>query len=606
MLFPERMMRVEIFLEEDHLYSELEAIGKTGLLHIDRRNSRPLFYRQYDRAEKLLTLVEGYLSFLKLGPGHKTVAVSVDSAGEILAGIETDISSVAPEINRLANAENALEQEENLLHGAEDFCRAFREETDPEHLAETLGFVAFKAVTLPSDRIETLMIALKRYDPLILYAPLTQGSAAVILLYDPDLEPHMKTAISKLEGTELPRRYFLPQTRENAKKEREKLRKLFAETAARYGTLLQTYHAQLRHLVGIFGAQSALEEHESGYRLSGWIPRRETERFRNALKHAQIRFSPAGDDAPVRLSTPGIFRPFETMIRGFSYPAYNEINPTVPFAVAFIVMFGAMFGDVGHGLVLMLLGAGVRQYRKSYRDLGNIYILAGGGSVLFGFFYGSVFGMHHWISPLFFSPEERVDLSIYTGIAIGIFFITFSFLLNIYSLSKRRAFGSLLWGEGGILWLLIYWLAIGTLVKSLVFRLPVSLELSLLGGMILPAVILPIFRKGDPFQNFLAMLIRIFEYAVNTISFARLGAFALAHGALFLALFSVADILSNTPESRGIGYWFILVLGNLFIIGLEGVVVTIQTLRLEYYEFFKRFFRGGGRPYTPYRLENEG
>jgi V/A-type H+-transporting ATPase subunit I len=197
-----------------------------------------------------------------------------------------------------------------------------------------------------------------------------------------------------------------------------------------------------------------------------------------------------------------------------------------------------------------------------------------------------------------------VDLSIYTGICIGIFFISLSFFLNIFSLLRRKAFSSLVFGEGGILWMLNYWLAIGISIKAMVFRLPVSSELLLLGGLVLVVATMLVIRKGNPFQNLFATMIRLFEHAVNTISFARLGAFALAHGALFLALFSLADIVSD-PQIHGPGYWFIILLGNLFIIGLEGVVVTIQTLRLEYYEFFKRFFRGGGHPYTPYRLESE-
>jgi len=151
--------------------------------------------------------------------------------------------------------------------------------------------------------------------------------------------------------------------------------------------------------------------------------------------------------------------------------------------------------------------------------------------------------------------------------------------------------------------LLIYWLAIGIMVKALVFELPVTVELSILGGVVLLLLALLLLRRKGIVETLLDTVIRVFEHAVNTVSFARLGAFALAHGVLFLALFSVADILAHA-DMKSPGYWFIIILGNCFIIVLEGVVVTIQTLRLEYYEFFKRFFKGGGVPYSPYRLEN--
>ena len=87
----------------------------------------------------------------------------------------------------------------------------------------------------------------------------------------------------------------------------------------------------------------------------------------------------------------------------------------------------------------------------------------------------------------------------------------------------------------------------------------------------------------------------------NTISFLRVGAFALAHGALFMAVFSIAQIISES-HGESFFYWLAIIIGNSVIIVLEGVVVTIQTLRLEYYEFFKRFFKGGGLPYQPYTI----
>jgi V/A-type H+-transporting ATPase subunit I len=266
-------------------------------------------------------------------------------------------------------------------------------------------------------------------------------------------------------------------------------------------------------------------------------------------------------------------------------------------------MFGAMFGDVGHGLVLMAAGYIAGKKFPLYRDMGNIYIMAGGGSVVFGFFYGSIFGFHDIIPHLLYSPVAEVELGIYTGIIIGVLFITFSFALNIFSLAKRRDISSLLWGEGGILWFLIYWLAIGITIKTVILKMPARTEIIILSFFLLLLFTILLVEKRSFAETLLDTMIGIFEHAVNTISFARLGAFALAHGALFLALFSIADIISQT-DMHNPWYWLIIVLGNCFIIVLEGVVVTIQTLRLEYYEFFKRFFKGGGTPYKPFRLKD--
>jgi len=602
MLFPERMLRVEVAIPETWLYHELEAIGESGLLHVDRGDVRTLFYELHSRAEKLLITTEGFLRFLEIEPLRPNPVQLGEDLPETLSQIESEIAQIAPEINRIANGFKRVEKEETTLASAASFTEALQSDIDIGSITRELSFIGFKAVILPAEHIETLIIALKRYDPLIVYAKLSEGSAAAALFYDFEDEVHMQTAVSKLEGSEVARDYFLPEKREEVAAVRNTFETAWHAAKKEYGETLLHAYARLKRLVGIFGIQSALQKVGNDYLLKGWVPKREAGRFEAALQHAKVEFSPAGDDAPVLLKTPAILRSFETLIKGYSYHAYNEINPTVPFALAFLVMFGAMFGDVGHGLVLMAAGALVGKRWPNYKDLGNIYILAGAGSVLFGFFYGSFFGFHNLVPHLFFSPVEHVELSIYTGIAIGIFFITLSFLLNIYSLVRRREFSSLLLGEGGILWLLIYWLAIGIAVKALIFELSVTVELSILGGMVLFLFILLLVRKGAVVETLLDTVIQIFEHAVNTVSFARLGAFALAHGALFLALFSVADILAHADMTSP-GYWFIIILGNCFIIVLEGVVVTIQTLRLEYYEFFKRFFKGGGTPYNPYRLE---
>jgi V/A-type H+-transporting ATPase subunit I len=88
----------------------------------------------------------------------------------------------------------------------------------------------------------------------------------------------------------------------------------------------------------------------------------------------------------------------------------------------------------------------------------------------------------------------------------------------------------------------------------------------------------------------------LISFLSNSLSYVRVGAFAVAHGGLSGVILILAEMIGPT---RGIGYWVVLVLGNLFIIGFEGMIVGIQTLRLEYYEFFSKFFKGGGARYTP-------
>ena len=602
MLFPERMVRVEISIPKEHLYRAIEDIGRSGVLHIDRSEEKEFFHELQSRAAKLLNTLEGYIDTLGLEVAKRESVQRVDDYARFLSEAEKFLSQVAAPIESLANRRKELKESLASLKLAEEFSGALKSDIDVEQVVSKVEFAGVKALILASESVELFMLALKRYDPFIVYAPYSPGSVAMLLFYDRLDEAHMLNAIAKMEAKEIERENFTEKKRREVERLKSEVDSLYEKICGRYGKELLDLYSKIKRAIEIFAVRSALVKVGDRYFLYGWVPKKSAKSFADALKYLDISFTKAKEDAPVLLKTPKILKPFETLIKSFSYPKYNEINPTIPFSFAFIVMFGAMFGDVGHGIVLALVGFLVSRYYTKYEDLGRVYILAGMGSMLFGLFYGSFFGFHDIIPHLLFVPVENVNLSIMTGVAIGIFFITVGFLLNIYSLARRRELSALFLGEGGVLWLLIYWFAIGVAVKALIFEMPVIYELYILGAMFTLLLVLLLIKKREYSQTVLDALIQMFEQAVNTISFARLGAFALAHGALFLALFSIADILSKA-DTKGVGYWFIIVLGNCFIIVLEGVVVTIQTLRLEYYEFFKRFFRGGGKPYNPFILE---
>ena len=148
---------------------------------------------------------------------------------------------------------------------------------------------------------------------------------------------------------------------------------------------------------------------------------------------------------------------------------------------------------------------------------------------------------------------------------------------------------------------MIYWYILGILVKVFVFRTNIFYDLILLGLMLFTVFIFIYIKSRSITESFINLMREILESITNTVSFIRLGAFALAHSTLFLAVFTVARFL-ETEKGGGFFYWLIIVAGNIFIIILEGIIVAIQTLRLEYYEFFKRFFEGGGTPYRPFKI----
>jgi V/A-type H+-transporting ATPase subunit I len=373
-------------------------------------------------------------------------------------------------------------------------------------------------------------------------------------------------------------------------------------------TLADEFRERLQNIENSLDALHAFEEARSSLRevnakllLEGWIPQKKAKAFGSNITHATVTFQPLEGEAPVLLQTSAMFKPFEKLISSFAHPRYGEINPVVPFAFSFLLLFGIMFGDVGHGLILALLGWAVKRYSPKYADMGQIYFLSGISSTFFGFLYGSVFGVHHLLPDLLFTPIENIQSTIIFSIGIGIAIITLSFLLHMATAIKRRELSLLFVSEGSVLWLLVYWFIIGIAVKLLVYKMDITYEVIILSLLLLSIFILMIRKTREKTQAVIDLLRELMDTVTNTISFLRVGAFALAHGALFMAVFSIARIISES-QGESFFYWLSIIVGNSVIIVLEGVVVTIQTLRLEYYEFFKRFFKGGGLPYRPYTL----
>jgi len=244
-------------------------------------------------------------------------------------------------------------------------------------------------------------------------------------------------------------------------------------------------------------------------------------------------------------------------------------------------------------------------------------------STFFGFLYGSIFGFEHIIPALWFNPMENISYFMQVTVGFGIIIISIGLILNIINSIMNRDYKRGIFGEFGVMGLIFYWGCIGLAIMYLSTG---KIQTNL--GYILFILFLPllmIFLK-DPLFNLYHRIIHksnlsifpenigiylmesfievndvIIGFLSNTVSFIRVSAFALAHAGLFLAVFALANTLQQVKGGI-VWYWVIMILGNLAIIIIESVVVTIQTIRLEYYEFFSKFFKGGGEIYRPVKI----
>lgn len=365
---------------------------------------------------------------------------------------------------------------------------------------------------------------------------------------------------------------------------------------------------------------------EKTYLMSGWLPENRHELFVAAIRKTTnnrciIRETPAEKvssvkdgnvQVPVKLKNPRFFRPFELLTKTYSLPAYKTIDPTPFLGISFLLMFGMMFGDVGQGLILALLGAflALRMKKAGIRNAGLLVLYAGGISVIYGFLFGSFFGIEGLLPTIWVKPMDSIQTLFKAVIYFGIGMITISIVINMVNGLLTHNILGCIFDKAGLLSGLLYWSAIVVVTRTILSKTEASVPvlvpaLILITGVLLflhePIVHLLKGKKAFPkgvtsgLMGGLVELLDIFlGFLSNTVSFIRVAAFGLAHAGLFMAIFSLSESVSNIVAST-----LIQIFGNIFIIALEGLIITIQALRLEFYEFFVRFFRATDSEYTP-------
>lgn len=341
--------------------------------------------------------------------------------------------------------------------------------------------------------------------------------------------------------------------------------------------------------------------------LQGWVPANRLSQIEATLKqHLALPFliasrPPRADErhlVPVPLQNRGLLKPFAVLVQQYGVPRFGEFDPTILFAVTFAAMFGMMFGDIGHGAVIVLVGL---MLRKRIGAFTYLFVLAGAASILFGFLYGSIFGVEHWIQPLWIAPMSDPIYMLTVALGWGVAFLTLGSAIAITNRLRSDDQAGAIFGPGGVLPLLLYFALLIGLINLANGK---GFPLVATAVIVLALVLLVAYQwqaSDAPFsERFMTVLIETFEivngYITSSLSFLRVAAFSLNHVALSLAIFTLADNMGT------VGHWITLILGNIFIIVLEGFVVTIQTLRLEYYEGFSRYFYGDGQAFRPLRV----
>ena len=316
---------------------------------------------------------------------------------------------------------------------------------------------------------------------------------------------------------------------------------------------------------------------------------------------------------PTMLKNNFLIRPFEWIVKMYGMPSYNELDPTPFLALTFCLAFGIMFGDIGQGLIYFLFGL---LFRKKIGALAEIVMRLGLFSIVFGFVYGSFFGLEKhelsWLPSLIeggpLNPDNIPNILI-ASIVYGIFALTVSYVYGIVNSMKNQNIEEGIFGKNGIFGYLFFISFIVTIAAiTRIINIPLYIPFSVL---ILSLIIIivkepltnlvlgkkPLFHES-PGSYFTESIFEAVETILgamsNSISFVRVGAFALNHAGLFMAFLVISQMVENLFLKI-----LIIVTGNILILSLEGIIVFIQGLRLQYYEMFSKYFKGDGIEYKP-------
>lgn len=353
--------------------------------------------------------------------------------------------------------------------------------------------------------------------------------------------------------------------------------------------------------------------------LVGWVDSSEAEAFAAEVEREAglrcVRAAAQKDHpAPVKLKKRRFGGVFDIILKMYGLPSGGETDPRLFLAISYTLFFGIMFGDVGQGACLVLIGWLL--WKKTGGSIWRIFSICGISSVVFGLIYGSCFGFEELFPWGGFHVLEGDNLmtTLLLAVALGAVVIVCCMVLNIINALRRRDFQAALFGPNGLCGMVFY-IAVLLLVVSLYSGLFAFPKLCIWLCIVLPLVLIwvgeplgelvagnPEWKKaklGDVLMTgFFDIFESVLSYLSNTMSFLRVGAFAISHAGMMMVVFLIAEVCKGAA-----GNILVLVIGNAFVAVLEAGLASIQIIRLQFYEMFGRYYSGRGRAFAPLTVD---
>ncbi len=640
MFRPVPMTKIHVLVLEKHLDAVTATLGRSRAVHLEeatRQSPAKLlhgvepgadlrqFERLWQRAGNLLEQLG-----LPKDPVPYAPAFPPEELRKVVDTVEERLTAEEQAIQTLVDESGGLVQTSRRLEQFPFRTVAIRELRDLHHLYMTTG-------RLSPERLDEVAVKLRDRAVLLHEFDSEQKQERILILASRKNRWAVESELKNAEFAQEPLPDDISDSPEaeqqrvkrrlsEIQKEIGKHRDAIAALRQEFGRSLTETYCQLTEIVTMLRARRLFGRTEQVFCITGWVPRKRIEEIRGLVLRAANgaavveTVSPEEDEqvrrgsekVPVKFPDIRIMRPFQQLVTLYGTPRYDEIEPSLLLAVTFVLMFGMMFGDLGHGLVFFGIGLylflGKRAAAGKLREVGLFLLFCGGISSIFGILYDSFFGREEIIArwPVlgsFTLVHPLTDLmSLFkVSIALGILCITIGIAFNIRNRFRRGEYFEGVFDKFGVIGMVFYWGSLGLGLKAMVAGRIHGYEI--FGLVILPLALLfakdflaRIFRVGREehsgeegsglglmvFTAIIEVMETLTTFLSNTISFVRLAGFALSHAALCLAVYTIAAMIRGLPAGGALAV-FVVIGGNIFVMILEGMIVTIQGLRLEYY-----------------------
>ncbi len=647
MFVPTEMSEVDIFVLEEDGQAVAETVARLGVMHLLDANTLGRWAQNVGTEWSGRVSAYGgqarrireILSQLGVEENLPTCDTPYDPVHD-LSVLEQQLQDIETRAQTLREEESTLRQEREQLELAARSAEmlaplriSISELSQFEHLHMVLG-------TMPAENLARLETSLFRIPYTIIPVHRFDGRVLIFafcaLEHADILERALQSAF--LSRLVVPKDFVgtgqevLTQVRDRIETTDKKIADVDArkkQLVSEVGPTLQMMLARALGDQAVAEAMSMFGHRGRVYLMAGWVPKDQVPLLRAAVAEAtndRVTFeenSPylpgSSHKIPTLLRQAKLLRPMQSLVTTYGVPGYREIDPTPFLAATFVLMFGIMFGDLGHGLSLaalgLLLASRVIPRLERMASYGTVMIVCGLSSALFGLLFGSIFGREDLISAIWLRPLDDMLSLLGTTIVFGVLILNIGFLLHLATAVRKGEFRRAIVHKNGLVGMLLYWSILGCVGSALLghgvpgWLVGIALLLTVMLFFSEPLTralmgVRPVF-EGNALEGAVQAFFELFEALIgflsNSMSYVRLGAFAVAHAGLSQVVILLADML-GTEGPAALARIAVLVFGNLLVIGFEGLIVGIQTLRLEYYEFFGKFFSGDGIPFVPLTL----